>query len=159
MFDVVDFIFSYDLKYAFHHIEIFEEHQQYLGFAWLFEGKIRYFVVLTWWYFYRWLYVSKVSREFIKDFRSNGKLIIMFLDDSLAIENDYHTAVKRSREVNDQLYNFVFFNCSWQISLVALSELRFTGLYMGYWIWSYFCQRREDSETWKMLSLRPVPSR
>jgi hypothetical protein len=47
MIDVVDFIFSYDLKYAFHHIEIFEEHQQYLGLTWLFEGKIRYFVFLT----------------------------------------------------------------------------------------------------------------
>jgi hypothetical protein len=47
MFDVVDFIFNYDLKYAFHHIEIFKGHQQYLGFAWLFKGKIRYFVVLT----------------------------------------------------------------------------------------------------------------
>ena len=33
MFDVGDFIFSYDLKSAYHHIEIFEEHQQYLGFA------------------------------------------------------------------------------------------------------------------------------
>jgi hypothetical protein len=62
MLDVVDFISSYDLKYAFHHIEIFEEHQQYLG-----------------------------------------KRIIMFLDDSLAGENDYHSAVKSSREVNDQL--------------------------------------------------------
>ena len=27
----------------------------------------------------------------------------MFLDDSLAVENYYHTAVKSSREVNDQL--------------------------------------------------------
>jgi hypothetical protein len=32
----------------------------------------------------------------------------MFLDDSLAIENDYHTAVKSSREVNGQLYNLGF---------------------------------------------------
>jgi hypothetical protein len=44
MFDVGDFIFSYDLISAYHHIEIFEEHQQYLGFVWFFEGKIRYFV-------------------------------------------------------------------------------------------------------------------
>jgi hypothetical protein len=95
MLDVVDFIFSYDLKYAFHHIEIFEEHQQYLGLTWLF--------VLTCWYFYRWLYFSNVLRQFIKDFRSKGKIISMFLDDSLAGENDYHTAVESSREVNDQL--------------------------------------------------------
>ena len=43
MFDVGDFIFSSDLKSAYHHIEIFEELQQYFGFA-RFEGKIRYLV-------------------------------------------------------------------------------------------------------------------
>ena len=32
MFDVSDFIFSYDLKSAYHHIEIFEKQQQYLSF-------------------------------------------------------------------------------------------------------------------------------
>ena len=39
MFDVGDFIFSYDLKSAFHHIPIFEEHQQYFGFTWFFKAK------------------------------------------------------------------------------------------------------------------------
>jgi hypothetical protein len=39
MFDVGDFIFSCDLKSAYHHIEIFEVHQQYLGFAWIFKAK------------------------------------------------------------------------------------------------------------------------
>ena len=33
----------------------------------------------------------------------------MFLDDALAGENDYDTAVKGSKQVNDQLYNFRFF--------------------------------------------------
>ena len=32
MFDVGDFIFNYDLKSAYHHIEMFEKHQQYLSF-------------------------------------------------------------------------------------------------------------------------------
>jgi len=36
MFDIGDFIFSYDLKSAYHHIKIFEKRQQYLGFAWFF---------------------------------------------------------------------------------------------------------------------------
>ena len=41
----------------------------------------------------------------------------MFLDDGLAGENDYDTAVKSSRQVNDQLENFDFLiahdNCHW----------------------------------------------
>ena len=43
MFELGDFIFSSDLKFAYQHIEIFEELQQYFGFA-RFEGKIRYLV-------------------------------------------------------------------------------------------------------------------
>ena len=39
-----DFIFSYDLKSAYHHITIFSEHQQYLGFSWRFDGVENYFV-------------------------------------------------------------------------------------------------------------------
>ena len=42
-------------------------------------------------------------REVVKDFRSKGKRIIMFLDDGLVGVNDYDTANKSSREVNDQL--------------------------------------------------------
>jgi hypothetical protein len=46
-------------------------------------------------------------REVVKDFRSKGKRIIKFLDDGLVGENDYDTAVKSSREVNDQLLEFL----------------------------------------------------
>ena len=57
VFDVGDFIFSSDVRSAYHHIDIFEELQQYFGFT-KFEGKIRYLVFsfLPIWYFYRWLY-------------------------------------------------------------------------------------------------------
>jgi len=110
MFDVGDFIFSYDLKSAYHHIEIFEEHQQYLGFAWFFRAKhdISY-SLFSFFYFYSRLYLFTCLREVVKYFRSNCKGIIMFLDDGLAGENDYDTAVKGSKQVNDQLYTFVFF--------------------------------------------------
>ena len=118
MFDVGDFIFSYDLISAYHHIEIFEEHEQYLGLAWFFEGKIRYFVfaVLSFGISTTGYIFSKVLREVVKDFRSKGKRIIMFLD-GLVGENFYDTAVKSSREVNDQLKNFGFLiahdKCHW----------------------------------------------
>ncbi|VDI59227.1 Hypothetical predicted protein [Mytilus galloprovincialis] len=44
LFKENDFIFSYDLKSAYHHLEIFKEHQQYLGFSWLFDNTVKYFV-------------------------------------------------------------------------------------------------------------------
>jgi len=56
-------------------------------------------------------------REVVKDFRSKGKRIIMLLDDGLAGENNYETAGKSSRELNDQLQNLCFilahYKCHW----------------------------------------------
>ena len=34
---------SFDIKWGYHHIEIFESDQQFLGFAWVFEGVTKYF--------------------------------------------------------------------------------------------------------------------
>ena len=89
---------------------LFYNHPQYLGFTWFFEGKIRYFVfavlpsgISTAGYIF-----SKVLREFVKDFRSKGKRITMVLDDGLAGDNDYDTAVKSSREEMTNCKIFVF---------------------------------------------------
>ena len=39
-----DFMFSFDLKSGYHHVEIFPEHRQYLSFSWIFSsGVTRYF--------------------------------------------------------------------------------------------------------------------
>ena len=38
------FLFSFDLKSAYHHIEIFEHHRKYLGFQWQINGISKYFV-------------------------------------------------------------------------------------------------------------------
>ena len=35
--------FTWDLKSGYHHVDIFPEHQKYLGFAWPFSGGLRYF--------------------------------------------------------------------------------------------------------------------
>ena len=94
MFDVNDFIFSSDLKSAYHHIVIFEELQQYFGFAW-FEGKIRYlvFALLPFGFSIVGYILSKVSREVVEYFRSKDKITIIFLDEGLAGQNDYYIAV------------------------------------------------------------------
>ena len=82
----------------------------------------------------------------------------MVLDDGLAGDNDYDTAVKSSREENDQLQKFCFLiahdKCHWS----PCPEIRLAWLYLGYGKWYYFCQRRENSETRKMLNLCPVPN-
>ena len=93
-FDVGDFIFSSDLKSAYHHIEIFEELQQYFDFA-RFEGEIRYlvFAFLPFGFSIVGYIFSKVFREVVEYFRSKDKITIIFLDDGLAGTNHYGIAV------------------------------------------------------------------
>ena len=38
-----DYLFSFDLKSGYHHIDIFPDHQTFLGFSWVFSGTVRYF--------------------------------------------------------------------------------------------------------------------
>ena len=44
MLKIGDFMFTFDLKSAYHHIEIYNKHRQYLGFSWEENGNISYFV-------------------------------------------------------------------------------------------------------------------
>ena len=94
MFDVGDFIFSSDLKSAYHHNEIFEELQQYFDFA-RFESEIRYlaFAFLPFGISIVGYIFSNVFREVVEYFRSKDKISIIFLDDGLAGKNDYDIAV------------------------------------------------------------------
>ena len=44
MFRKDDFLFKFDLKSGYHHVDTYEPHQKFLGFAWETEGKVSYFV-------------------------------------------------------------------------------------------------------------------
>ena len=37
-------IYNFDIKSGYHHVDIFETHQTFLGFSWNFNGYTRYFV-------------------------------------------------------------------------------------------------------------------
>lgn len=44
MFDLSSYTFTFDLKSAYHHIDIFKEHTVYLGFSWDENGIAKYYV-------------------------------------------------------------------------------------------------------------------
>ncbi|VDI25195.1 Hypothetical predicted protein [Mytilus galloprovincialis] len=114
MFQKDDFLFSFDLKSAYHHIEICQIHRSFLGFSWDFEGKVRYFVfnVLPFGLATAGYIFSKVLREFVKHLRSEGKRIIMFLDDGLGGDRDLSSCLKTSQEVKQKLEVLGFFDCT-----------------------------------------------
>ena len=44
MFEANDFLFKFDLKSGYHHVDIHPEHVKYLGFQWAEKGVTRYYV-------------------------------------------------------------------------------------------------------------------
>ena len=81
-------MFSFDFKSGYHHIEIFEEHWQYLGFAWPDDdGITRFyvFVVLPFGLATAGYIFTKVCRVLVKFWRSLGIKIVLFLDDGIGV--------------------------------------------------------------------------
>ena len=80
MFQKNGYMFSFDLKSGYHHIEIFQPHQTFLGFSWDFQGETRYniFTVLS---FVAPYTFPKVLRPLVGWWRANGTYIALFLED------------------------------------------------------------------------------
>ena len=86
IFDKDYYLFKFDLKSGYHHIEIFPEHGKYLAFAWDFgTGKSRYFqlCVLPFGLSSAPFIFTKILKALQKSWRSRGIPIDIFLDDGL----------------------------------------------------------------------------
>ncbi|XP_071149234.1 uncharacterized protein [Mytilus edulis] len=122
LFNKQDYLFSYDLKSAYHHIEIFSEHKTYLGFAWEISGKISYYVfnVLPFGISTAGYIFTKVTRQVVQYFRQKGIKIIMYLDDGIGGGENYEKALEISYQVHTELQMFGFLiaeqKCNWQPS-------------------------------------------
>lgn len=93
-----EFLFTYDLKSAYHIIEIFSQHRQYLGFSW--DGHFYVFNVLAFGLATAGFIFSKVMRCPIRYFRSQGHKVVMFLDDGLGGHVEKEAALSLSRHVH-----------------------------------------------------------
>ena len=82
LFEVGDYFFKFDIKSGYHHIDILETHQKYLGFSWEFDGKIHYFVftVLGVGLATAPFVFTKVVGVLIKHWRSLAIRIFAFMD-------------------------------------------------------------------------------
>ncbi|KAL5013264.1 hypothetical protein ScPMuIL_007534 [Solemya velum] len=119
LFQKGDYLFSYDLKSAYHHITIAEIHRTFLGFAYDFQGITRFFVftVLPFGISTAGYIFSKLLREVIKYFRTNGTRVIMFLDDGLGGDSNFVSSLQTSTEVRHLLNKLGFLiaheKCQW----------------------------------------------
>ena len=99
------FLFSFDLKSGIHHIDIFPAHTDYLGFSWAIGPITKYykFLVLPFGLSSAPYIFSKIMRVLVKKWRSEGKEIIVYLDDGLGLGNSLSEAKTHSQAVHNDL--------------------------------------------------------
>ena len=85
MFQKDDYMFSFDLKSGYHHVEIYEPHRRYLGFQWFSEGRVQFFVftVLPFGLATACYAFTKLLRPLVKYWRMQGLRAIIYLDDGI----------------------------------------------------------------------------
>ena len=96
-----DYLFSFDLKSGYHHVEIAEVHHKYLGFAW--DDKFYVFTVLPFGLASACYIFTKLLRPLVAYWRSKGLKSVVYLDDGLCAAMDYAAAVKASLLVRETL--------------------------------------------------------
>ena len=119
IFERNSFVFTYDLKGAYHHIDIFAEHRTYLGFSLSENGVQKFYVfnslpfgIKTAGHIF-----TKVLRVVVVFLRSKGHKNVMFLDDGIGGSNRYDFALHSSQYVKQTLIEFGFLlaenKCCW----------------------------------------------
>ncbi|VDI71134.1 Hypothetical predicted protein [Mytilus galloprovincialis] len=124
MFEKGDYLFTYDLRSAYHHIEIFEDHKTYLGFSWFHEHEkvTKYYVfnVLPFGISTAGYIFTKVVRCIVKYLRDQGLQIIMYTDDGIGGASEISKANFCSLTVRYALRSAGFLiaeeKCSWEPS-------------------------------------------
>ena len=104
------YAFTYDLKSAYHHIDIYESHKTYLGFCWNYFGEKTYFIFnsLPFGLSSAGHIFSKTVRVIVKHLRALGHNVVMFLDDGIGGHIDYDKALASSRIVKKKFCEFGF---------------------------------------------------
>ncbi len=99
------FMYKFDLKSGYHHVDIHPRHQTFLGFQWEFDGIVKYFkfTALPFGLSSAPFIFTKVVRPLVKKWRSEGKMVIVYLDDGLGFAESFEQAKVISGEVKTDL--------------------------------------------------------
>jgi len=80
-----NFLFKFNLKPRYHHLDIFEPHQSYLGFTWEWNNSQSYFVftVLPFGLSTICYAFTKLLRPLVGYWRGQGLRVVLYLDDGI----------------------------------------------------------------------------
>ena len=102
--------FVFDLKAAYHNIDIFYNHQKYLGFSWKFGDTVKYFVftVLPFGLCSAGYIFTKVVRPLVAHWRKDGIKITVYLDDGLGLAENETVCQEQALKVKEDLLSSGF---------------------------------------------------
>ena len=100
-----DFMFTFDLKSGYHHVDIFPDHYKYLGFSWPMNGVVRYFTftVLPFGLTSAPYIFTKCLRPLLKHGRGKGLFVVLYLDDGWGRESSRDDCEKAAVSVKSDL--------------------------------------------------------
>ena len=107
MFERHEYMFKFDLKSGYHHVDIYQEHQKYLGFRWDDDDKVQYFVftVLPFGLSTACYCFTKLMRPLVRFWRGRGLKAILYLDDGVVAVKGKEEALRESKQVQQDLQN------------------------------------------------------
>ena len=94
------FFFTFNLKSGYHHVEIFPDLRQYLGFSWRFDFGVRqilFFSVLPFGLSSAPYIFTKLVRALVGYWRGLDRRVFMFLDDGIGGAPDFIACQEASR--------------------------------------------------------------
>ncbi|CAC5361374.1 unnamed protein product [Mytilus coruscus] len=99
------FCFQFDIVSAYHHVNIFMPHTEFLGFSWRHENTEKWykFLVLPFGLSSACYIFTKITRPLIKKWRGECKQVLMYLDDGLGTHTDEETCKTMSNQVRQDL--------------------------------------------------------
>ena len=105
MFEKDEYLFKFDLKSGYHHIDIHPEHHKYLGFRWDGNDKTNYYVftVLPFGLSSACYLFTKLMRPLVRHWRGRGLKAIVYLDDGIVAIKGEKRACEESRLVKYEL--------------------------------------------------------
>ena len=115
-----DFLFTFDLQSAYHHLEIADDYKEYLGFSWELNSRKKWFVfnVLPFGLSTGLFIFTKLGRVLVRHWRSQGINIILYLDDGIGGAASLDRARIVSTQVKQDLENCGFLlseeKCLWE---------------------------------------------
>jgi len=105
MFTQGDLLFKFDLKSGYHHVDIFEPHQKYLGFAWEVNNHQNFygFTVLPFGLATACYAFTKLMRPLVRYWRGRGLRVIVYLDDGIVAVKGKDESIRESKVVQSDL--------------------------------------------------------